>query len=186
MISGSPNYVLKFEDGLMQPRNESLQKDIINGILLIMVLIILLLAVFAEVPAYLWFVGVVLILAGRQYNGYERRPVQCELRFYDDYIIQYYERKYYSKSNIRREYYKFYYKDITKCLYRTVCNKIDIFGVVEAEFYRYMKDDVVCDTPSFHKTAKSCSVFYTVFARDIDFVKEIEEHSPLKVEFGSF
>jgi hypothetical protein len=118
-----------------------------------------------------------------QQGGYERRPSPCELWFYDDYLVQYCERRYYNKRNIRREYYKFYYKDISRCVYRTVVNKIDIYGVVEATFYKYDMNGNLPSLPVKHKTVDSISVFYTVFEPNIDFVKEIEEHSPIKVQF---
>jgi hypothetical protein len=185
----SPNYVLKFNDGLMAPKKESVIITIVKILLMIFVavffilLIILGSEVFNKIPFVIWL-GVILgIVFLKQQGGYERRPSPCELWFYDDYLVQYCERRYYSKNNIRREYYKFFYKDVSKCLYRTVVNKIDIYGVVEATFYKYDKDGNVVSTPCFHKVADSISVFYTVFEPNIDFVKEIETHSPIKVQF---
>jgi hypothetical protein len=60
---------------------------------------------------------------------------------------------------------------------------MDIYGVVEATFYKYDKNGNLASTPCKHKTVDSISVFYTVFEPNIDFVKEIEEHSPIKVQF---
>ena len=51
--------------------------------------------------------------------------------------------------------------------------------------YKYDKNGNVAEVPSLHKTIDSISTFYTVFEPSIDFVKEIEAHSPMKVEIQS-
>lgn len=184
-----PNYILKFNDGVLIPKHESIAQDIIKLLLKICaVIFILLILVFGfevikEIPSLTW----ICLLSAAGYlvkqGGCERKPVPCELWFYDDYMVQYYERMYYDKRNIQKEYHKFYYADISKCLYRTVVHKIDIFGQLESEFYKYKKDGTVEKEPYRHYKGESISVFYTVLEPDIDFVKEIETHSPIKVTF---
>jgi hypothetical protein len=188
-VTDDPNYVLKFNDGVMAPKKESAAKDVVK-ILLMFFCFLLLILLFAfgfdalnEIPLMVWVCVLLGIGVLIQQGGYERRPSPCELRFYDDYLVQYCERRYYNRRNIRKEYYKFYYKDISRCVYRTVVNKMDIYGVVEATFYKYDKNGNLPSTPCKHKTVDSISVFYTVFEPNIDFVKEIEEHSPIKVQF---
>lgn len=185
----TPKYVLKFNEGFMVPKKESLAKDIVKVLLLIygigfiIAWFIMGSDIFKEIPVVTWLCVILAVTFIRQQGGYVRKPSPCELWFFDDYMVQYCERRYYKKNNIRKEYYKFYYKDIKRCLYRTVVNKIDMIGIVEATFYKYDKDGNIIEKPCHHITADSISVFYTVFEPDIDFVKEIEEHSPIKVEF---
>ena len=185
----TPNYILKFNDGLMAPKKESLTKDIVKTLfILFCALLLLCVAVFGlevlkEFPVTVWICVLITIISLKSQGGYERKPSPCELRFYDDYLIQYCERRYYSKRNIRKEIYKFYYKDITRCLYRKNINKIDIFGIVEATFYKYDKAGMVQEKPCKQIKTDSISVFYTVFEPEIDFVKEIETHSPIQVEW---
>ncbi len=105
-----------------------------------------------------------------------------EIRFYDDYLILYREKKHYGSGIQRKMYDKFYYKDIHKCQYRTETKRINIYGKVEGKWYDYNKDGSLPTQPTYHKTTDSLDYFYTIFAQDIDFVKEIEEHSPIKVE----
>lgn len=183
-----PNYILKFNDGLLTPKKESLAKDVVKILIIIYwsVLIISIFIigfdVFREIPIVSWLCVLITILFLKQQGGHVRKPSPCELWFYDDYIVQYCERRYYNKNNIRREYYKFYYKDIKRCLYRSVVKKIDIYGIVEATFYRYNKNGTVSEQPYKHTTVDAVSVFYTIFEPNINFIKEIEEHSPIKVE----
>lgn len=184
----TPNYILKFNDGLLMPKKESVVKDIVK-ILVSLFWVIFLISlcifgfdVFSEIPITTWLCILMAMGFLRQQGGYERKPSPCELWFYEEYIVQCCEKRYYNKNNIRKEYYKFYYKDIKRCLYRTIVKKIDICGVVEATFYKYDKKGNLKSILCKHITADSISVFYTIFEPDIDFVKEIESHSPIHVE----
>lgn len=183
-----PLYILKFNEGIMKPKVENKTKDIIKyllgfaTILIILVIIIFGFRVLREFSFSIFICYCIAIGYLIKNGGYERIPSPCELWFYENYLVQYCPKRYYSKNNIRKEYYKFNYKDIKRCLYRSVVNKFDIFGIVEATFYKYDKDGNVDSVPKHHITADSISVFYTVFEPNIDFIKEIEEHSPIKVE----
>lgn len=44
------------------------------------------------------------------------KPYPSELWFYDDYMVHCRVITYYSKNNVRKEYYKFYYKDVRQLL----------------------------------------------------------------------
>lgn len=185
----TPNYILKFNDGLMTPRKESTMKDIVRILVWIFFAVFLLagilwgVEIFKEIPVMTWVCVLFAMGYLKSQGGVERKPSPCELWFYDDYMVQYCERRYYSKNNIRKEYYKFYYKDITRCLYRTVVQKFSIYGMVEATFYKYDKNGNVDPNACKHRKAESISVFYTVFEPDIDFVREIETHTPIHVEY---
>ncbi|MCM1543142.1 MAG: hypothetical protein NC121_18045 [Blautia sp.] len=184
-----PDYILKFNDGLLAPWKESAWKDIVRilvWIFWVFFLIALILwgfDVFREIPVMTWVCLLSAMGYLRSQGGSVRKPSPCELWFYDDHMVQYCERRYYSKNNIRREYYKFYYKDITRCVYRTVVQKFCIYGMVEAAFYKYDKKGNVDMKSCKRRKAESISVFYTVFEPDIDFVKEIETHAPIRVEY---
>ena len=60
-----------------------------------------------------------------------------EIRFYDDYLILYREKKHYGSGIQRKMYDKFYYKDIHKSQYRTETKRINIYGKVEGKWYDY-------------------------------------------------
>lgn len=184
-----PNYILKFNDSMMVPKNETLIKDIakvlllIFGIVLLLAIIIFGFGVWKELPGITWIgvFGAFGVLW--QQGGYVKRPAPCELWFYDDYLVHHYEKLYYNKKCIRKEYSKFYYKDIKRCLYRTIVNKIVIYGMVEVTYYKYDKNGNIKEKPCHHQKLDGMGYFYTIFEPNIDFVKEIESHCPIKVEY---
>lgn len=114
-------------------------------------------------------------------NANEYSPVPFEIRFFDDYLIVYCQKMRYNKKVSRMEYYKFFYKDIKKCVYRAKYERIDMYGMEEVTWYDYNKDGTVPERPTYHRSVDSLCFFYTMFDKDIDYVAEIEQHSPIKV-----
>ena len=58
---------------------------------------------------------------------------------------------------------------------------MEIRGNVHVDLYNYSKDKSVSNNPTISKTDMGICYFYTSAAPNVDFVKEIEEHSPVKV-----
>lgn len=183
-----PLYTLRFNDGLMKPKKESAAKSVCIVLLCVaggIMLLLLLLFGFAIIKELsistlcllIYAIGVLVSQSGK-----ELAPTPCELQFYRDYIIQFCPRRYYNRKKIRQEYYKFYYQDITRCVYHIGSRNISLIGKVDAVFYAYNKNGALSGVPCKRITAASKSSFYTGFAPEIDFVKEIEVHSPIRVE----
>lgn len=185
-----PNYVLKFNEGNMVPKNESIVRTILKGIMVFALIILIIGSVLSG--SFLFFemslsAKICLFMAIGyliKTGGHVRKPSPCELWFYDDYLILYRPKVYYSKNNIRQEWYKYNYKDIKKCEYRTKVKKINLYGVYMGVIRNYKKDGSLNPEPSYERTVDSICRFYTVFEPKIDFVKEIETHSPIKIEFS--
>ena len=104
-----------------------------------------------------------------------------EIRFYEDYLVLYREKRYYSTKVSRQEFDKFMYKDIEKIVYRTDTHRINIYGMVEGIWYEYKRDGSLPEKPSYHKTTDSLAYFYTNEAPDVDFVEVFEKYTPVKV-----
>ena len=104
-----------------------------------------------------------------------------EIRFYDDYLVVYREKHYYDPKTTRMEFDKIFYEDIELCQFRTVIERINIFGIVEWTCYKYKKDGSLPQKPPFQKKSDGICYFYTRQS-DVDFIHEIETHSPIKVE----
>ena len=68
-----------------------------------------------------------------------------------------------------------------KCVYRAKYERIDMYGMEEVTWYDYNKDGTVPERPTYHRSVDSLCFFYTMFDKDIDYVAEIEQHSPIKV-----
>ncbi len=114
-------------------------------------------------------------------GGYKNVPSPIELRFYDDYLVVYRPKRYYGKKLTRREYNNFAYKDIDRCVYKSKLQRIHIYGLIQVEWYNYRKDGVLPSKPTKVMSEKSICFFRTGAAPEVDFVKEIENHSPIKV-----
>ena len=182
-----PNYVLKANEAALVPKNEkSLLRKLRVPVWIIVGVIILGSLIFqdnlfGELSGTTQALFIAMAIGVTYGGGYTRVPTPFEIRFYDDYLIVYRDRHYYSKKMIRKEYDKFYYKDIKKCVYRAKTKRINIFGIVEGMWYKYNKDGSLPEKPTYHKTTNSMCYFYTSADPEVDFVSEIEKHSPIKV-----
>lgn len=105
-----------------------------------------------------------------------------ELQFYDDHLVLYLPKRYFSNRVTRKQIGTMKYSDITKCVYKTKSQRIHIYGDGHAVWYNYKKDGTLPVKPTKdHYFTEGLFYFNTSLATDIDFKKEIEEHSPLKV-----
>lgn len=115
----------------------------------------------------------------------EEISIPAELQFYNDYLILFISNKYYSKKLSRREYFKIEYKDVSKCkfLANSPSKRIHIYGNVHAVWYNLNEDGSLPQQPTYDRTVNGTLIYFTTFQNEnINFVREIEEHSPLKVE----
>ena len=180
-----PNYVLKLNDTDLKKVNDKNNK-IKTAVLIIVAILIVGSFIFQDnlFAELSWTARLLLIslAIGVMFKGkYEEIPSPMELRFYNDYLVVYWEKKYYSKKVIRKIYDKFYYKDIHNIQFRKNINRVNIYGIVEGPWYNYNNDDSLPQNPTYHKTVDAICYFYTKLNPDIDIVKEIESHSPVKV-----
>lgn len=185
MEEKAPNYVLKFNDRDLKKVSDKNSKIKIAVLIIVAILIVGSFIfqdnLFAELS---WTARVLLVCLamGVMFTGKnEELPCPTEIRFYDDYLVVYCERKYYSKRVIRKMYDKFYYKDIHQVQFRRRTQRINIYGVVEGIWYNYNADGSLPQNPTYHKTVDAICYFYTRLNPEIDYVKEFEEHSPIKV-----
>lgn len=188
LLMEQPLYTLRFTDGIMKPKKESAARTVSIVLLCVAggIFLLLVLAFGFEIikdfslltlALLIYSIGVLVSQSGR-----EMAQTPCELQFYGDYLIQFCPRRYYNRKKIRQEYYKFYYRNITRCVYRAGKKHICFMGKVDALFYSYDKNGNLSGTPDKRVVADSTSSFYTGFAPEINFVQEIETHSPLHVE----
>ena len=186
------NYVLKFNEGILFNNETSKSKIILKKIILIIIAIIIIGSfifrenIFNELSwtAKISLIMITISIFKVTKSGTHREPSPIEIRFYDDYLIVYREKRYYSAKCSRKEFNKFYYKDITKCQYRTSSRRINFYGVMEGTWYDYNKDGSLPEEPTYHRMINNgLCYFYTTEEPDIDFVSEIERHTPIKVVF---
>lgn len=180
-----PNYILKFNDVDLKKVNDKNSK--IKKVVIIIIAIIIIGSFIFQDNLFLelsWTARILLIslALGIMFTGkYEKIPSPMELRFYNDYLVVYWEKKYFNPKVTRMMYDKFYYKDIHKIQFRKNIQRINIYGIFEGIWYDYNKDGSLPKNPTYHKTVDSIAYFYTRLNSNIDFVNEIDSHSPVKV-----
>ena len=182
-----PYYVLRANEGVRVPKNDSLVLYYLKKMIWwIIVLLIVCSFIFRDNLFLNVNIGVLgLLICVYLYIKILTKevfvPSPFEIRFYADFMIIYREKYYYHTKLSRKQYDKFFYKDIHNCLYKKTSHRISIFGIVEGVWYDYKKDGTISNQPTYHKTVDSICYFYTNMAPDVDFVVELETHAPIKV-----
>lgn len=187
-----PNYVLKFNETdskKVKDRNYYIKKAVVIIIAIIVIFSIIFgKNLFLEL-SWTARILVIAIALGVLFTGKkEDVPSPAELRFYDDYLLLFLERKYYSEKSIKQEYLKMKYSDITKVKYlpNTSNKRFQIYGNGHSLHYDVKKDGSLSIQPSRDKMFEEGMIYFsTNLNQNIDFIKEIEEHSPLKVEIDN-
>ena len=191
MNLGEPNYILKANETTLEPvegREYFLYlKDgicLITGIITVLSFVIedfvlsdlsilsrVLLLVVSFILYFFWGIDKV--------NA--RTPI--EISFYDDYMVFYRPKICYSKKLSRMEYSTIYYKDVTRCVLDTKLKRITIAGDYHFQWYNYNKNGNPTSKPTYDRFVKgTIDVIRTRMVPEIDFVSEIESHTPLKIK----
>ena len=182
-----PNYVIRATEAVVADKYDSKLLRIMRTITCVIVVIVIVATILFQENIFmaLSFRGKIiligLVVMTISTSGTIRIPSEFELQFYDEYFILYREKFPYNKNFSRKEIEKMYYKDVKEFQYRQQSKRINFVGVNEGIYWEYKEDGTLSAQPSYHKTTDSILYFYTEFS-DVDFIKEIEEHSPLRVE----
>lgn len=184
-----PNYVLRFNEMSLAPKdNYKLIKGLKITVIIIWIAAVLSAIIFGGdlfegVSGIALCILIILSVKLLFTSTLHRIKRIFELRFYDDYLVAYRPETLISPSSRRAEYFTMYYKDIEKCHYRTGAKRISFYGKGDCKYYYYKKDGTLPELPSHHKTSElGMFYFYVDGEPNIDFVAEIEQHSPIKVE----
>jgi len=112
----------------------------------------------------------------------EETPSPIELQFFSDRLVVFREKRYISKKVQRKEWYTILYNDVSRCILRSNSEKLCIYCNYDAVCFTYRPDGSLSEKPSYQKHVdEGLCFFYTTFAKDVNFVQEFEEHSPLRV-----
>ena len=185
---GKPNYVLSIDEAVLRPVENTTAFKIMRVIVLTPIVLLILLSIivedniFADLPrghVVLWVIIVWYLL---KHKNKEWSPSPMELLFFDDRLILYLPKRYYSKSVTRMELHELKYSDITKCMYKEKSQRIHIYGSGVATWWNYKADGTPVKTATRVNEYKDGLVYFnTRLANGVDFKKEIEGHSPIKL-----
>lgn len=163
------------------------RKDKTRIIVWVVISLILLFQVIVEEVILPWYVLIIIFpiyLWSSFSREHDKIYFPVEIQFYNDYFIIYREKtqiiwftKYWAE-----EYNKMFYHDVTEAKFaKYPKGALKIYGEVELIRYKYNKDGNLTDRPVFHKTLDAFSYIYTHESPEVDFVTEIERHSPIKI-----
>ena len=183
------NYILKTNEAVLMPTEVNKGKNIMKVCVWVIISIIVLASfifqenLFDELSWPIKMFLIVLVVGFGFYGGkkeYTASPM--ELQFYDDCIVLYLPKRYYSNRVTRKQINKMKYADISKCVYKTRSKRIHIYGDGQSIWYNYKKDGSLPSKPTKERTFTQGLIYFNIqLATDVDFKKEIEEHSPIQV-----
>lgn len=182
-------YVLKANEAIVIPVEPSKIPPVVKtGVKIVWVAIIVLSLLFRTnllgemsglALALLVGVSIAVLFSGQKT---EFAPSEMELRFYDDKLVLYRPKRYYDERVTRREFCEMKYADITSCVYKMKSERIHFYGDGVTTWYNMKKDGTFSEKPTkVNRYKKGLLYFSTRCADGVDFVKEIEEHSPLRI-----
>lgn len=183
----NPVYVLRTNESAWAPTQNA--KQVVFAKKAVRIILVILLVgsfvfgdnLFAELSLMPKMLLITIFLGTCFVKDKEKVAKPFEIRFYEDHLVLYREKRYYSPKLSRKELDKFMYKDIEKIVYRADTHRINIYGLVEGIWYDYKKDGSLPEKPSYHKTTNSLAYFYTNEAPEVDFVAIFEKYSSVKV-----
>lgn len=186
-----PTYVLRTVEAVLMPTDNDKKELLLrNGVWVLVGIIILGSIIFHEnlFSELSWTARIIFIVLVVKFGFYGTKldyaPSPMELHLYEDKLILFLPKRYCSRRVSRKEISEMKYSEITKCVYKTKLNTIQIFGDGKSKWYNYKKDGTLPQTPTEDRTFTQGMIYFDVrFAREagVDVVKEIEEHSPLRV-----
>lgn len=185
----NPKYVIKTNEAALECVKQNNAIHIFRiGVLIVAAIVLIGSFVFQEnlMSEFSWTTRCLLIvivvaalLLGRKKKDV---PSPIELQFYNDFLILYRPKRIYNKKVARMEINKMRYSEIKKCVYKSKLQRVHIYGTVYATWYNYDNQGVISKVPTYDRVVEDTLCYFsTLFATDIDFKKEIEEHSPIKV-----
>ena len=186
----NPKYILKTNEAVLISKNQSSGIKFLKiGVLVFIGIIILGSLIFQDnlFSELSWSTRMLLIVVANiaLFGGGKKEnvPSPMELQFYDDYLILYRPKRYYSRKVTRMEVNKMMYTDIKRCVYKRHSQRLHIYGNVTATWYNYDSNGVVSQVPTYNRVVEDTLCYFsTRCAEDVDFKQVIENYSPLQVD----
>lgn len=184
-----PNYVIQTNEAVLIPTKQSSGFTFLKtGVWIVVAVIVLGSLLFqdnlfselswtAHVFLIVLALGVTLLGGKKEYV-----PSPMELQFFDNYLVLYLPKRYYSKYVTRMEINQMKYSEITKCVYKSKSQRIHLYGNGTSIWYNYNADGTIPQTPTQVRNYNAGLIYFnTQLATDVDFKTEIEKHSPIQV-----
>ena len=135
---------------------------------------------FTIVPLYRSAILLVLFFLSFACGKPQDVPVPVIIDFFEEYLTATWPEAKNGKTTIKQTM-KMYYKDVEKCEFLEETQDVFFFGLTEVFRWNYLDDTNVENKPFFHKVADSGIFINVKFEKTSNWVKAIEENSPIKV-----
>ncbi|MBQ8210273.1 MAG: hypothetical protein IJZ35_06810 [Clostridia bacterium] len=185
----APKYILRINEAVFMPVERNKIKYAIKIFVWVIVAVIILSSLifqdnmFSELS---WMSRAFLICLAVGFGFYgnktELTPSHMELQFFNDYVVVYRPNRYYSRRVTRKEIIKINYCDISRCVLKTQAQRIHIYCGGVSTFFKLKSNGTFPQSPTEVRNFAEGLVYFDIsFIKDVDIVKEIETHSPIKV-----
>ena len=180
----SPKYILKTSESIkvaINPQGDKIKKAVaIVCIILFVGSFLLGDNLFGEL-SFMPRILLVGLVIGCLFSGKkEERSFPIEIHFYNDMIEIHRLEVHYSNGKVKRELHRFFLANNPEVTYDYRNKYLTIKGLAHGEWYLYSKKGELSSKPERVSDARGICYFY-VADSDIDIVREIEEHSTLRV-----
>lgn len=179
-------YVIKLNQAVFTQIQDNKSQIILKNCILSIIGIIVVCSLLFDFGELSWSVRLFLMSIIFTFSGEKKEyiPYAMELYFNDDYCEIHTSKEYYSIRRLRKkEIFMMKYSEISKCVFKTKSNRIQIYGNGKSQCLIYNKDGSLLETQTEeHHFTNGMICCNTQFATEIDFIKEIENHFPLKVK----
>lgn len=187
-MSNKPNYVLKTNEAVLVSKDSNMISMLKVAVWIVVTIIVFGSFLFQEnlFTEITWSTRimlvviaiVVLVVGGKKENV----ASPMEIQFFDDYLIVYRPKRYYSKKVTRMEFNKMMYSDISRCVYKARSKRVHIYGNVFATWYDYNAEGEPSTMPTYDRyVIDTLCYFSTRCALDVDFKYIFEKNSPVQV-----
>lgn len=188
-MNNNPNYVLKTNEAVLMSKSGKNNLGVLKIAVWIVIAVIVIGSIifqnnlFSEItwPTRLLLIAVaigVAFVGGKKENV----PSPIELQFYEDCLIIYRPKRYYSRKVTRMEINKMMYSDIKRCVYKAQSKRVHIYGNVFAQWYNFDSNGNISKTPTYDRfVTDTLCYFSTRCAEGVNFKQIIEENSPIQV-----
>lgn len=188
MASIQPNYTIRTREMIWIPRVEGRIYPLIKMLTWVILAAVAILSMkFGSKENIKYFALAMIVpmtavvLFSLYFNKKKQVASPLEIRFYDDYLVIFRKEVHYKQGMDRMETYKFFYSNIQVIQYSERTEEVDFYGLAEYKWYALDADGNPGEKPVKENKSNSILGFFVDLDNPIDWVKEIEEHSPLNV-----
>lgn len=167
--------ILKFNEGILQPKKVNNSIDIIRNIVIGIVFIIIVASILFGENIFLelnWVIQIFLVALVIRFiiltDGKVDVPSPVEIIFYDDYFVVHRPKVWRGKNRLRQESDIMNYDQVTRIKYISESRRFHIYGTYTGKYYKYTKQGGLEATPYYDKVVQDGMLFFSTRCTEED------------------